>query len=235
MVGCNIVVWLIGVGLFALGLYIFLEGKDYSALMDASLFSVAVVIIVVGFFIALVGFLGCCGAVKKSSCMLLIYSIFLLFIIILQLTTAILAFVFRATAIDKVRGSVLESLAAYGGPETEEEVYTKALDLAQENLKCCGMTSNMDYSDAEIAVFWVSAGNSADTPDSCCLVNTAGCGKLQADATVERETVHVTGCLVTLEDFVKYNMQAVGIAATVFLVVEIFNMAFSFLLWKRYK
>ena len=63
---------MLGVALFAVGLYIFIDGKDYSELMDGGLFSASVVLLVVGFLIALIGFLGCCGAAKKNGCMLLL-------------------------------------------------------------------------------------------------------------------------------------------------------------------
>ena len=64
----------LGVVLFALGMFILLDGRQLSRLMDGGLFSVCVMILVVGFVIALISFLGCCGAAKKNSCLLLLVS-----------------------------------------------------------------------------------------------------------------------------------------------------------------
>ena len=47
-------------------------GKNYEKLVDGSVFSASIIIIVVGFLIALIGFLGCFGAAKKSGGMLLL-------------------------------------------------------------------------------------------------------------------------------------------------------------------
>uniref|UniRef100_A0A8C6ZFH7 Tetraspanin n=1 Tax=Nothoprocta perdicaria TaxID=30464 RepID=A0A8C6ZFH7_NOTPE len=48
-------------------------------------------LIAVGCIIMVLGFLGCCGAIKESQCMLLMFFIGLLLILILQIVTGILA------------------------------------------------------------------------------------------------------------------------------------------------
>ncbi|KAL5268450.1 hypothetical protein ACHWQZ_G002351 [Mnemiopsis leidyi] len=231
---CNIVVWLLGVALFALGLYIFIDGKDYSELMDGGLFSASVVLLVVGFLIALIGFLGCCGAVKKNGCMLLLYGILLLIVILIQVSGIVIAFLFQDDAESYIREGITKSMAAYGGTQSEEEAYTTALNLAQENLDCCGLTDYKDYSNATLAVKWVAAGNSTHVPDSCCITMVAKCGMDQGTK-ADTSVIHTQGCLTKLEDFVTNNLQIVGIVAIVFVVVEIFNLVFAFWLYRRYK
>ena len=53
------------------------------------------VLIAVGSIIMILGFLGCCGAIKESRCMLLLFFIGLLLILILQVTGGILGAVYK--------------------------------------------------------------------------------------------------------------------------------------------
>uniref|UniRef100_A0A8B9RU27 Tetraspanin 8 n=1 Tax=Accipiter nisus TaxID=211598 RepID=A0A8B9RU27_9AVES len=58
--------------------------------IDSSLFAGVDLLIAVGSIIMVLGFLGCCGAIKESRCMLLLFFIGLLLILILQVTGGIL-------------------------------------------------------------------------------------------------------------------------------------------------
>ncbi|XP_015705606.1 tetraspanin-8-like [Coturnix japonica] len=53
------------------------------------------VLIAVGSIIMILGFLGCCGAIRESRCMLLLFFIGLLLILILQVTGGILGAVYK--------------------------------------------------------------------------------------------------------------------------------------------
>ncbi|EGV93251.1 Tetraspanin-8, partial [Cricetulus griseus] len=53
-------------------------------------------LIAVGAIIMVLGFLGCCGAVKESRCMLLLFFIGLLLILLLQVAAGILGATFKS-------------------------------------------------------------------------------------------------------------------------------------------
>ncbi|NWS99450.1 TSN8 protein, partial [Mionectes macconnelli] len=63
---------------------------------STTLFAGVDLLIAVGSIIMILGFLGCCGAVKESRCMLLLFFIGLLLILILQVTGGILGAVYRS-------------------------------------------------------------------------------------------------------------------------------------------
>uniref|UniRef100_A0A8C0BUI0 Tetraspanin 8 n=1 Tax=Buteo japonicus TaxID=224669 RepID=A0A8C0BUI0_9AVES len=67
--------------------------------IDSSLFAGVDLLIAVGSIIMVLGFLGCCGAIKESRCMLLLFFIGLLLILILQVTGGILGAVYRSQEI----------------------------------------------------------------------------------------------------------------------------------------
>ena len=58
-----------GIGLIATGAYIKLQYGDFIQLSDSSLTTGPVFLIVIGVIVTIVGFLGCCGAVKENYCM----------------------------------------------------------------------------------------------------------------------------------------------------------------------
>uniref|UniRef100_A0A8C8S4Q7 Tetraspanin 8 n=1 Tax=Pelusios castaneus TaxID=367368 RepID=A0A8C8S4Q7_9SAUR len=64
--------------------------------LNNSLFSAVDLMIAVGCIIMILGFLGCCGAMKESQCMLLLFFIGLLLILILQVIAGILGAVYKS-------------------------------------------------------------------------------------------------------------------------------------------
>lgn len=232
---CNTFVWLIGVALFSTGLYLFLSGKNYEKLVDGSVFSASIIIIVVGFLIALIGFLGCFGAAKKSGGMLLLYGILLLIIITIQIVGGVVSFVFSKQVKDFVKEGLELSLAAYGGTNETHEAFTNGVDYVQEHLECCGMYGYQDYRNVSAASYWVgSMKKQADVPDTCCKMKSTDCGKgLFTNATTDG--IYLVGCLDHLKDTVTENLQILGYSALIFVLVEVVNFAAALLLRRRYK
>jgi len=232
---CNTIVWLIGVALFATGLYLFLSGKNYEKLVDGSVFSASIIIIVVGFLIALIGFLGCFGAAKKSGGMLLLYGILLLIIITIQILGGVVSFVFSKQVSEFVKEGLELSLASYGGSNETHKAFTSGVDYVQEHLECCGMYGYQDYRNVSAATYWTTVmAKSKDVPDTCCKVQSTDCGKgLFTNSTTEG--IYTVGCLEHLKDTVQENLQIMGYCALVFIVVELINFAAALLLRNRYK
>ena len=63
-----------GIGLMGVGIYVQLKIGDFAELSTVKYVTGSILIIVVGAFIALVAFFGCCGAVKENTCFLGIVS-----------------------------------------------------------------------------------------------------------------------------------------------------------------
>jgi len=73
-------VQLIGCALLAVGIWVKVEEKSFADLIKdqnvaATLGALAWVIIVVGAVVLVLGFLGCCGAIRENQCMLATVSI----------------------------------------------------------------------------------------------------------------------------------------------------------------
>ncbi|KAH8319591.1 hypothetical protein KR074_001694, partial [Drosophila pseudoananassae] len=109
-----------------------------------------IVLISVGSIVVFISFLGCCGAIRESVCMTMSYAIFLLILLILQLTLVVLLFTNKEkfnTAMGEVIDKSWESDRGRGG----------VFDAIQKSLHCCGANSFTDY---------ISEG--LTPPSSCC-------------------------------------------------------------------
>ena len=54
----------------ALASLIINKDNNYGSLLVQGVFTLPIIILIAGLIIVVIGFLGCCGAVKGSSCML---------------------------------------------------------------------------------------------------------------------------------------------------------------------
>lgn len=61
--------------IISVGTTIYAVYEDFSHFLDPSYFSPATLLIVVGIFVFIIAFLGCCGALRESTCMVLVVSI----------------------------------------------------------------------------------------------------------------------------------------------------------------
>ena len=66
---------LAGIGLIALGSYVRVEDNDYNSVFGkGGPFAPSNIMIAAGVFVFVISFLGCCGAMKKNKCLLILVS-----------------------------------------------------------------------------------------------------------------------------------------------------------------
>ncbi|XP_044018603.1 23 kDa integral membrane protein-like [Aphidius gifuensis] len=109
-------------------------------------------LIIVGSFISLVSFYGCCGAATKSTFCLKLYTAFNLIIIGgLIVTTAICYYQYKDITKNDVEKFIADNFNndKYNGSKT-------IINLVQSSQYCCGKTGKEDY------------GNTVNFPLSCC-------------------------------------------------------------------
>jgi len=172
----NFFFWLSGAALLAVGIWIRLDPdlttyvKLLSVIQDQnSLYMVAYVLIGVGAFVFLVGFLGCCGAIKESQCMLGLYIFFLVIVMAAEIAAGVLAIIYRNQVEEEVE-STWQEMIKKDYNRTNQEVFSLALDVIQVELKCCGATNFADYQNS---YYTNSTEDSHVVPLSCCVLNKA--------------------------------------------------------------
>ncbi|KAL2309687.1 hypothetical protein Nmel_005906, partial [Mimus melanotis] len=107
--------------------------------MDSSTLAGVNLLIAVGSIIMILGFLGCCGAVKESRCMLMLFFVALLLILILQIIGGVLGAVNKSqveAAFDSALSTMVDSLQSTTG---EHQEYQEEFQKFERNNKCCGL------------------------------------------------------------------------------------------------
>ncbi|XP_044272122.1 CD151 antigen-like isoform X2 [Tribolium madens] len=207
----NLVFALAGLALVIIGvLYKF----NYSEATDAlpSNFGVAPILsIIIGAIVFVTAFLGCCGAVKESPCMLTTYAIILLVIFIIQVAIGVYAFIKINEDEAEPRSLIHESLAKTFKEYGNDVKKTEAVDAIQSWLHCCGLNGPDEHKNATL-------------PNSCCLEETRPCVKR------DYETYYHNGCVNSLYDFMVDKSKIFGAVVLGIALVELFGALFAFCL-----
>ncbi|KAI3389220.1 hypothetical protein SNEBB_002290 [Seison nebaliae] len=125
--------------------------------------SAALLLIIAGAILLLLGFLGCWGAYRESICLLSIYCTLIGLILLAELVGAILLFVMKS----KVENVLKTEMKKQFNKQSTE--IKEAFNAIQTELKCCGVDGSTDYGQ--------------DVPQSCYPTNntitpyTEGCWK----------------------------------------------------------
>ncbi|CAM1326898.1 TSPAN8 (predicted) [Pycnogonum litorale] len=172
LIGFNFVFWLSGCALLALGVYLIasLNHLMLSKVImietgDELLKYLAYVLIGLGCLILLVGFCGCCGAIKESKCLLISYFMFLFIVLAAQLGVGIYTAMNQSKVMDEISMKLKDRFQdTYG-----REGYTDAVDFAQIYLGCCGIDGSDDYANSTWRMDQI--GGNKLYPLSCCILS----------------------------------------------------------------
>ncbi|NXD66007.1 CD9 protein, partial [Eolophus roseicapillus] len=94
--GFNFIFWLAGTAVLAIGLWLRFDSQTKSIFElesnNTTFYTGVYILIGAGALMMLVGFLGCCGALQESQCMLGLFFLFLFVIFALEIAAAIWGF-----------------------------------------------------------------------------------------------------------------------------------------------
>ncbi|NWR53053.1 TSN8 protein, partial [Regulus satrapa] len=96
-------------------------------------------LIAVGSIIMILGFLGCCGAIKENRCMLLLFFIALLLILILQITGGVLGAVYKSQVEAVFNLTLSEGVDLLQSTTGEHKEYQEDFQKFERQNKCCGL------------------------------------------------------------------------------------------------
>ena len=145
--GLNCIFFLLGVAVLAVGVYGWLLYDDHLSILEGSndvntelselpvqvAGHTAVALIVIGAFVLVLAFFGCCGAMKESKCLLFFYWLVLLLLIVGELTAA--GFAYKAA-----KASDLEDDFRQGWTNANATWRTDV----QDSFQCCGFSNSTD-------------------------------------------------------------------------------------------
>ena len=232
----NFLVFAVGGVFLGVGVYAYLETMG---LGEASFIvsNPAILLIVLGCFLVLMGIGGIIGALRNNQILLIIYIGVSAFIVVLEI--AVIAYYFIAKAsLAGVLTSVTDSFIV--GYRDNDDL-RGAIDLMQTLLVCCGSSSPLDWQLNRYFNCSAPGVEACGVPSSCCRpelrINTQ-CGYsvlgTDSDSTTRFSTnIQPTGCVSAMFNLIEGNQyilyggagflvaQLVVIALTGFLILEV--------------
>ena len=170
--------------------------------------SLSLLLIIVGFFIFIVGALGCCGACCSNRVLLVLYAIIVFLLLIAQIAAVALFVGFKSSFDDALKTSFKKVLnLTYNGDDDDLKNSFNALFQTYE---CCGAENYKDMPKNSL-------------PEACCHDTIPGgnCTKSTID-------VNTVGCITKLKDKIeKYNNVFLGAGISV-LVFQLLCLIFAF-------
>ncbi|KAM3588184.1 uncharacterized protein V6R79_023674 [Siganus canaliculatus] len=138
----NFLFWLAGTAVLAVGLWLRFDSRTvglFSGDTSPSHFFIGVyILIAAGGLMMVVGFLGCCGAIQESPCMLGLFFLFLLLIFAVEVAAGIWGLSNQETVVDDVVEFYKQTFNNY--EDTKQQALKETLRVIHFGLNCCGLT-----------------------------------------------------------------------------------------------
>ncbi|XP_021419208.2 tetraspanin-33 [Oncorhynchus mykiss] len=211
---CCYIFWVASAVLIAVGIYAKVsKEKD---VVDTLMTDPALLLIVIGSLMFMITFFGCFGALRNGTCLLKTFSGILVVILLLQITAAVLGFLFTDKVLERTEKLMRKAIVSY----REDLDLENVIDFVQKKFQCCGVHTYEDWSDN--VYFHCSAENpsleACGVPFSCCLrlhnetVFNTMCGyEVQSmEPSSAGRSVYTNGCLDKVLWWGKQNLFLVG-------------------------
>lgn len=216
----NFLFWLCGILILGIAIWIRVskDGQEILSSGDSGVSSYVSVniLIAVGAIIMILGFLGCCGAIKESRCMLLLFFIGLLLILLLQVAAGILEATFKPESERILNETLYKNVKLLRETSEDGEQFQKAMTAFQEEFKCCGLVDG--------AVDW--GINFDQAYESCKCSNPSDSCTSYSGKYVYKQT-----CISFIKDLVSNHIIIVIGIAFGLAVIEILGLVFSMVLY----
>ncbi|CAG12382.1 unnamed protein product [Tetraodon nigroviridis] len=199
----NLLFWISGCIILGVSIYVKVTKDTLGIPMD-SLPGVDLMI-AIGVIIMVLGFLGCCGAIRESRCLLLLFFIGLLLIFILLLAAGIVGAVGESKVQEWVKDRLEEKFSPLSSkPESVQQDFEKL----QRELKCCGLKGPSDWT---------------KIPDSC------RCNTTEPDCPSSK--IYQSNCIDKTAEWMKSNLEVVLGVAFGIAILLIFGMVMAMMLY----
>lgn len=229
----NLIVWLLGLGILALGIYaIILSTEDTLQVVGSNTLSVpGIVLVVLGVFLVVVGFCGWLGALREIFFLLVIYCILLSVVVLLEVAIIILVFVQGGQVESLARSAVQRGIDGY----QDDPNLQNLIDQVQLLFQCCGFDGPNDWDRNDYFNCSGPALQSCGVPFSCCRENdntrnNFQCGyRVREDGQENRlaSDINTQGCLTTASAVVMNSSIVLGGIGIGLVVLELINIFLS--------
>lgn len=187
----------------------------------------AYLLIAIGSVMFFLSFLGYCGAIRESRCLLTTYGLFLLVILVAEVTAFGLAAAYKDRARTETKNYLQTTISKYytSNDYNQTDAVTLMWNFMMTELECCGVD---DYRDFELSEKWNATKRNNVIPEACCKKPTeASC------PTKRTETNHYKkGCYIALTGWILHNRNLVIIVAVSVGLAQLIAIFLAFCLCK---
>jgi len=238
----NFIFWLAGVGVLSLAIWFLTRtaevGGESHAFMTNLVSDMTGVYILLGTggFMTVVGFLGCCGALRESQCLLASFFTVLLILFVGEIVAAVWLYQNPAEFRKLVEEKLLDGIRS---KYDNDQVIRESFDLLQQKYKCCGVDGYQSWSKSEKNAKNVASGINYEVPKSCCsdpasnlCETTRNLGVVGLVGSSLSGVIYTEGCAPKVEKWLKDSDNTrylIGVGIGV-LVMELLGMIFSLVL-----
>lgn len=240
----NLLFFILGAVILGFGVWILADKNSFISVLQTSSSSLqigAYVSIGVGAVTIVMGLLGCIGAVNEVRCLLGLYFVFLLLILIAQVTVGVL-FYFNADKLKQEVGNmVMDIIRNYkvNASSSREESLQEAWDYVQAQVECCGWVSFYNWTENweiqnSTEVLYPCSCEEAQEEDNKHIVKKGFCSNSTLDKNNPEEwPVHKEGCMEKVQAWLQENLAillgvCVGVA-----VIELLGLLLSICLCRH--
>ncbi|XP_025908984.1 tetraspanin-18-like [Nothoprocta perdicaria] len=230
----NVLVFAGGMCLAGVGAWVAADPAGFQDIVatKAVLRAGAYLLLAVGIALALLGFLGCCGALRRSRPLLLAFFILVSLVFVTQLVGAVLFLVHWKEISPEL--FLAELRRNYCGDEGAE-VFSTAWNTLMITFSCCGVSGPEDFGNSSR---FQELQPGSPWPRACCTRH----GLLQAGELLGWERcrqrrpgyVHEQGCFSAIGGTLQKYTSVPGATSLAVLAIEIFAMFFAFCLYYNF-
>lgn len=209
----NFAIFAAGVAVVALASMIINKDGTYGSLLVSGVFTLPIIILIAGLIIVVIGFLGCCGAMKGSSCMLKTYAFIIIVLLIAEITLGILLLIYPNKAEETIKKGMNEAFKNYGIDEATE----KSLDAIESDLKCCGVDGYKDWQKYPYGADGnVSRGCCIEDHSDDCFMNMN-----TLDEETAKRYIFTRGCYDAIKEDLKDETIGLGVVLFIMAIVQV--------------
>uniref|UniRef100_A0A3Q0S8D5 Tetraspanin n=1 Tax=Amphilophus citrinellus TaxID=61819 RepID=A0A3Q0S8D5_AMPCI len=208
--GFNILFWLLGMALVGIGLWAWSEKgvlSNISSITDLGGLDPVWLFMVVGGVMFILGFAGCIGALRENTFLLKFFSVFLGIIFFLELTTGVLAFVFKDWIKDQLNLFINNNIRAY----RDDIDLQNLIDFTQEYVSSEESLGNLLIYSRDFDRYYSSQFCLLPESFSEDVINTQ-CGydiRAKPDSE-QKDYINVKGCVPQFEKWLQDNLTLVA-------------------------
>ncbi|CAN9505119.1 unnamed protein product [Ophioblennius macclurei] len=234
MIFFNAIIFLAGAAVLGVGIWVKVDDDSILSFLGkienvpselSQVLNVGYLLIVLGALLLIIGFLGCCGAIKENKCMLFMFFAIILLVFLAEVAGAIVVLVFQPLANDLLTQLGTAAVQSIRDSYGSDEDITGLWDTTMTALSCCGFFNASDFVNSP---FYNNQG--MKFPPHCCPGMSTACNQ-----TVAEGNEAISGCYPKVSGIVANESDmivgvALGIAA-----LEICAMVVSMILFCKIK